>query len=438
VIVHKLFTGIAVVAALAAPLRAQTETTTGAAVTSDPLQVMGQGARPLAMGSAFTAVKGDLMAALFNPAGQAYLRGASAAIHHHSWLGGINQDSLAAVVAGPALSVGLYGDLVNYGEIQGFDATGAPTGGFTPTDFTLGLAVAHQFGNGLAIGAAGRGTQQSFAESGQLLSHGDIGLMWSAAHTPLTLGLAYANLGPPVNGRASTTALRLGMSYDAELTDRSGVLFALGGAGLNNGASVIQTGVEGRLGRNFFLRLGYQLSFMDSDTGGLTGLSSGLGAKVGPLVLDYAYLPYGRIGNSHRLSLSFQFDNGAPEAPKLTPPTVVAPAAPKPQPAAASPPAPASVPAAAIPPVQTAPAPVAAAQAKSGDVDMVFDIASSPEEQLLQATKDRPGDAMAWKALGRYYYGKRDKARMLEAYRKAVALDPDDQALKSWLQKVDR
>jgi hypothetical protein len=95
----KLLLGAAVLAAPLA-LAAQSESSTGAAATINPLQVMGQGARPLAMGSAFTAVKGDLMAALFNPAGQAYLRGAQAAAHHHTWLGGINQDSLAGAVGG--------------------------------------------------------------------------------------------------------------------------------------------------------------------------------------------------------------------------------------------------------------------------------------------------------------------------------------------------
>jgi cytochrome c-type biogenesis protein CcmH/NrfG len=69
---------------------------------------------------------------------------------------------------------------------------------------------------------------------------------------------------------------------------------------------------------------------------------------------------------------------------------------------------------------------------------MVFDIASTQEEQLLQATKDRPTDARAWKALGRYYYGRRDKARMIQAYRKGVELDPADTALKDWLDKVSR
>jgi hypothetical protein len=197
----------------------------------------------------------------------------------------------------------------------------------------------------------------------------------------------------------------------------------------------MQVGVEGRLGQSFFLRSGYQLAFLDSETGGLTGLSCGLGVKLGSLVLDYAYLPYGRIGNSHRLSLSFQFDDGSAD-----PPVVKVPQA---APAQAQVPKPAPRPATqgnggASSPAPSPPRPALSSSGSPSSVDMVFDVAPTQEEQLLQATKDRPQDAAAWKALGRYYYGKKDKPRMLEAFRMAVELDPDDKALKDWFGKVSR
>ena len=415
-----LLTGAAFLAAPAA-LRAQSETITGAGATLNPLEVMGQGARPLAMGSAFTAVKGDLMAGLFNPAGEAYLRGTHGAAHHNAWIGGINQDSLAAVLAGDALAVGIYGDLINYGAIETTDDLGNANGTFTPMDFTLGLSLAHEFKNGLALGSTLRGTQQNIKESGQLISSGDLGAMWSAKEMPVTLGLAYSNLGPAVAGKATTAAMRFGLSFDIPITGRSGVLIAGGGTGLNNGASQVQLGIEGRLSGILFARAGYQLSFLDNKTGGLTGLTSGLGVKVGSLVLDYAYLPYGIIGNNHRISLSFQFeDAAAPDKPK----PVAAKMAPAPRPIAAAPAA------------AEGAASAASATAKSGAVDMVFEVPVSEEAGLKQATQQHPQDPDAWRKLGRWYYSHSDKAQMIEAYDKAVALDPGDVALKEWLEKV--
>lgn len=429
-------------AVLAAPfgLRAQTENSTGAAATLNPLQVLGQGARPLAMGSAFTAVKGDLMAALFNPAGQAYLHGAQAAFNHHSWLGGINQDSIAAVLSGQTLSVGLYGDLVNYGEIESTDNEGNVVGSFTPTDFSLGLALAKAFHNGLALGGTLRGTQQSIQDSGQLISGGDLGMMWAAEELPVVIGVAYANLGPTVGGKAPTAALRLGFSYDLALSDRSGVLFAAGGSGLNNGASQLQAGLEARLANVFFLRGGYQLNLMDNQTGGLSGLTAGLGARAGSLALDYAYLPYGRIGNSHRVSLSYVFDDGsrAPVKEKKAPVPAAAPRAALPAPAAA--PSPVALPdpnAVAPAPPPSAAAPSSAPPAEPGEaVDMVFEVPANEGDLLRQAVEQHPQDAEAWKKLGRYYWGQKDKARMVEAFKKALDLDPGDAVLRDWLGKV--
>lgn len=398
--------------ALAAGLRARSEQSTGAAATANPLQVVGEGARPLAMGSAFTAVKGDLMSGLFNPSGQAYLRGTHAALNHNAWIGGITQDSIAAVLAGRAISFGVYSTLVNYGAIEGTDESGLPTQSFTPTDFSLGLSLAKEFSNGLAVGGMVRGTQQSIKDSGQLLSAGDIGAMWAAKEMPVTLGVAYANLGPAGSAKASTTALRLGLAWDIPVTARSGVLLAVGGSGLNNGGSLMQLGMEGKLAGVAFIRAGYQVSFLDNQTGGMSGLSTGLGARLGSFVLDYAYLPYGRLGDSHRVSLDYEFNETA--------------AAPTPKPAPA--------------PAQQAPmaAPARPAPAAAGGsaVDMVFEVPSAEEAALRKAAEGAPGDAAAWRRLGRWCYDHKDRAGMLEAYDHVIKLAPEDTALKAWLDKV--
>jgi hypothetical protein len=429
--------GAAIVAAPFA-LMAAGQTDTGAASTLSPLEVIGQGARPLAMGSAFTAVKGDPMAALFNPAGQAYLSGAMASAHHNAWLGGISQDSLCGVIAAPLLSVGLYGDLINYGSIDTTDNSGNVTGSYDPMDYTLGLCLAKVMENGLALGGTVRGTQQNIKDSGQLLSSADVGLMWSGKDMPLTLGASYDGISMR-GGVQTTAALRVGGSVDVPMSNHSGVLFAFGGEGENNGASLLQLGVEGRLGGNFFMRVGYQASFMDNQTGGLTGLTSGLGAVIGPVVVDYAYLPYGRLGNSNRVSLSFLFDDGhaAPKAPapaaRAAAPKALAPA----NPVAANPPAKASMAA----PVQTVSAPPPAAAPSSGGqaVDMVFEVPMDPEEaKLVDATHQAPNDPGAWNRLGHWYYDHGRRAPMVEAYRHYLLLEPRDTATAQWLAKVEQ
>jgi len=54
----------------------------------------------------------------------------------------------------------------------------------------------------------------------------------------------------------------------------------------------------------FAVRLGYRTGPQDLGTlGALSGLTAGLGVHVGPLSLDYAITPYGKLGMAHRIGL---------------------------------------------------------------------------------------------------------------------------------------
>ena len=55
------------------------------------------------------------------------------------------------------------------------------------------------------------------------------------------------------------------------------------------------------------LRVGYQANLADNQIQGLTGLTAGIGVTYEGLGLDYAYLPYGDLDNTHRISLSYKF-----------------------------------------------------------------------------------------------------------------------------------
>jgi hemolysin activation/secretion protein len=56
-------------------------------------------------------------------------------------------------------------------------------------------------------------------------------------------------------------------------------------------------------------RLGYNTQ--SQDTGGLHGLSMGLGLMYTDYAmnysLDYAFVPYGELGNTHRISFGIKF-----------------------------------------------------------------------------------------------------------------------------------
>lgn len=384
---------------------------------ANPLQYLGAGARPASLGSAFTAVGGDLSSLYFNPAGLGTLRGSHAGLHHHNWLGGITQESLSFGVGGSAASFGLTGDLVNYGEFAGTDEYGNPLPSFTPVDLTLGVNLGRSFESGLSIGMRARGTQQNIKDAGQLSTAGDVGAIWTMKDTPFSLGITYANFGPSVNGSAPSAAIRLGLSTRLDLGQEYGLLFLLSGSGLNNGGQLIQTGAELAMTRYLAARVGYQAAFMDQGYDGFSGLSAGLGIKFSVFTLDYAYLPYGRIGSSHRVSVNIDFFSGSE-------PSAMPPKRPQAQP--------------------SAPAAARAAAGPAGPaVDLVFELpsASHPDDgpseaDLKKAVKANPLNAQAWHALGNYYYRAKNRPAMLEAFDKLMELQPNNQELKNWLKKV--
>lgn len=79
-------------------------------------------------------------------------------------------------------------------------------------------------------------------------------------------------------------------------------------------AGYIDQTMEGRLGMEYdlsdalFLRAGYKNSFKEQGLGDpyMTGLSGGLGFRIQQFVFDYAWVPYGDLGQTHRVTLSLQ------------------------------------------------------------------------------------------------------------------------------------
>jgi hypothetical protein len=69
----------------------------------------------------------------------------------------------------------------------------------------------------------------------------------------------------------------------------------------------IRTGAEWWLAELFALRAGYRTNI--AKNAGL-GVSAGFGLKFSNYIIDYSFLPYGDIGNTHRLSLSYKFGEG--------------------------------------------------------------------------------------------------------------------------------
>jgi tetratricopeptide (TPR) repeat protein len=388
-----------------------------------PLNDTGGSARALAMGSAFVGVADDSSALLWNPAGLGVMKEGQLALHTDSWLVGTFQESL--VVGMPAGNMGGFGVMasyLDYGTFQGRDASGNITSNYTANKAGFSLGWGKLLAPGFSMGLALNGTQQAVLGNSYLLAAGSLGLLFDI-DPHLRFGTALIDFGGNQAQGWVTSAIRAGFSYKTSFSSSHSFLLSLGGTLEPQGVDRLEVGAEYAFRSQYFLRVGYDYYFQDNLIEGIQGFTAGAGIRLGDLQLDYAYLPYGDLGTSNQISLSYLF----PQA--------------KPQPAAVSNPG--------APPALFKPE--AGTDAPKNVLTMQFDV---PPDPLAQAqTLDGQGrtveamriyeyylkqngqDANAWYYLGADYYKLDQKSYAVMCFEKVLKLKPDFQGLADWLQK---
>jgi outer membrane protein OmpA-like peptidoglycan-associated protein len=315
-----------------------------------PLQQAAGTARATGMGSAVAAVPQGSASLLWNPAGLSRMSCSEVGLHHNSGLGGIVQET--AIFGMPLGKVkdctdnckgGSLGGLaasfgyVSYGSFEGRDELGLEVGSYHAGDFSGSLGWGLELLPGFSGGIVLKGNQSTFGGTSYNAYTTDAGVLWTVIPA-LDLGLTYSNLnlGKTVGGKELASGLRLGAAWSVD----KHLIFSVAGELQDQAMNRLQIGTEYLIGKLedkvnvLALRAGYQANYPDPKLTGLTGLTLGLGYTLTTsLALDYAMVPTGELGTSHKLSLTLKFD-----CPKKPAPPVAAAPAPKPVVVAAAPP----------------------------------------------------------------------------------------------------
>lgn len=116
------------------------------------------------------------------------------------------------------------------------------------------------------------------------------------------LSFGLFNLGPQSNGFDMPMGGYFGSGmWLSPFTYLSGEL-----VGYNDNTSEIRTGIEVAASNTLFFRLGYYHPLNTDPLRGGINLTGGAGLSVGPITLDYAWVPYGDLGQTHRISISLR------------------------------------------------------------------------------------------------------------------------------------
>jgi hypothetical protein len=404
------------------PVLCFSQTVSSGAGLVTPLTALGASARADALGGAVVGLADDPSALFFNPAGLSQLRSTSLSINHNSYLAGSFEETLLFGL--PTGSLGGFAaalQYVSWGSLDKRDPYGVDLGSFSDSDTAFSVGWGTPLMKNLSLGIALHGEQQKIVDTLYTGLSGDLGFLWLLA-PGLCGGLSYTGLGTNLAGYTPAQDLRLGFSDVLNLGKGTDLRPLLVGDWEPNGESRIQAGLEGTMDRDYCLRVGYQGTLSDNQIDGLTGFTAGAGVRLGTFELDYAFVPYGDLGTSHRISLGYEFPNPTPVIPK--PVTVVAP------------------PVTVVAPHFMTPVPAGLTKSK---VEVRFELpagSSTPTAQgqastvlapYEEAVRKNQQDSQAWRALGIVYFKTGQTALGIQCLEQALRLKPDDLALKKWL-----
>ncbi|MFA5140018.1 MAG: PorV/PorQ family protein [Elusimicrobiota bacterium] len=278
------------------------------------------GARAAAMGEAFSAVADDAFAAYYNPAGLGGLRGVELAGMRNSHFQGIGQNY--GVLAVPLLSwvdtrrqrneLGVLAFSVTSLSVDGLERRGVvetdePDGVFKARDLAYSFAYGVELGRGLCAGASVKVIDQALDSYRASAVAFDAGAL--ARLGKLSASAGFRNLGSRVRFKAEADPLPFAAYTGAAWEPRKGFTASAEVRAPRDNAIGVGLGAELRLplpgGLSVAGRGGFNSTGLDP--GGLSGVTLGGGAEFRHLAVDFAWVPYGELGNAFRYSVRLRF-----------------------------------------------------------------------------------------------------------------------------------
>jgi hypothetical protein len=310
--------------------------------TAAPFLSIGQGARAIAMGSAFVGVVNDVSSIYWNPAGLTKTEGINVLFDHTLWLADIKYNYFAA-----SYNLGSYG-------VIGFSFTGSDIGEmnvttidkpegtgetFSATQGALSLAYAIQLTENFSIGFNPKFIYESIWKMNASAFALDLGVQYVTPFDGAILAMSISNFGTSMqllgnsnlvlhdldpensgnNGKipayletnswALPLTFRVGVAYQPIKTEMHKITLAVDAMHPSDNYESINVGAEYAYNDFVFFRGGYKSLFLDTSE---ESFSVGFGIKqllIGNVAMkiDYAYQDFGRFSDIQKFTLTVSF-----------------------------------------------------------------------------------------------------------------------------------
>ncbi|OGR79543.1 MAG: hypothetical protein A3I11_04015 [Elusimicrobia bacterium RIFCSPLOWO2_02_FULL_39_32] len=290
---------------------------------------IGAGARPQALGEAYTAVADDANAIHTNAAGLATLKKNEFVAMRAQLFQDLQYHFFA--YAHPTKSYGTFAFALNNLLISDIERrtadTDNPDSTFSSNDSAYTLAYAKKWDDSLSFGGGFKYIRQVLADDAANSYGLDLGSLYQFSELPLAIGFSVQNLGSKVKFKDESDSLpltiKLGTSYrlgknwkisgqNGEGIEKKGLLLSMDGnfprdndPSLRLGSEFTKTWLREDLSTS--IRAGYQTGRNRQIEGTGIGVSAGTGITYKFFSFDFAWMPFGNLGNTFRYSVRLEF-----------------------------------------------------------------------------------------------------------------------------------
>ncbi|MBI2915499.1 MAG: PorV/PorQ family protein [Elusimicrobia bacterium] len=283
---------------------------------------LGAGARASGMGESFVGVADDVNALFWNPAGIALLSGKEISISHHAYIQEINSQNFAYSLPTRIGTFGTGAQYLNVSDIERRSMTGDYQGNFNSSDMALTLGFARRLPwSGSAGGINVKYIRQQIDSFDAQDFAFDVGLIHKIQISGLKFGLSFLNMGPEIRFQETSSPLPSTLKTGLSWTGKSVPILLSGSVSIPQVSEIsYQFGFEYWMASSFAVRSGYKTNSnndssvfkisqptADSTVSRLSGLMAGASIRFYNAQMDYAFVPLGDLGNSHRITLGFTF-----------------------------------------------------------------------------------------------------------------------------------
>ena len=256
------------------------------------------GVRPVSTGEAFSGMCGDINSINYNPAGLSSIEGKEFYFSHNKYLVGIDYEYMAFSYSLKDKSV-IAGSIIHLYDTQTrYDIAGTEKGSFQNTNSVVSVAFAKRLNEILCIGGTLKGIFESYNNNNSQSVGFDTGVLYlkDKLDNPADkfgFGFVVQNINLPVTVRA-------GVSYKF-----SNKLFLFDLIKQTDKKNFdLSYGIEWYIKDTFSLRFGCKTQYGVSNP--FNG-RAGFGVKLENFDIEYVFLPFGELGNSHQLGFKVKW-----------------------------------------------------------------------------------------------------------------------------------